>query len=390
MAKVLLIGFPPKDEKKVASYFHSVEVETVSLPSMEVAMQKLAADPPTVIVADRPDRLESIHGLREVLRQNAPATPFLIVLPEPSIDLALPALRAGAYDCLARPLDRAQVLAAAKRAAGRHGRTLFVPKIKPRPRRTGLVAAALTSFILTATLLGVSRRASPAPTLDLGSATLSGIQWHGRELWVGNWFDSTITLYEVGRSMMGKSSRLVTREVFKLAETQPILVCETKKDFVTIGFDLLLRSHRRTPGLPTARVEKAPASNPTGLAWDGKNLWSCDSSTGLLYRHGADLKVVDSVRSIIPEPVGMAGDRGLWVIGGSPLKVARLTRSGKGYVWSGPYPAGELMPEGVSPSGLAVGHGRLWAVGGGDPAMTSVPLKLFRGAPALWKNQGHP
>jgi len=385
MSKVLLIGLSPKEDKRVASYFQSVEVNTVSLPSIESALDKIAGDPPTAIVVERPANAEEIFSLREVLKQSAPATPFLVVLPEARVDLAMPALRAGAYDCLARPLDRNQVLAAAKRAARQHGRTLFVPKIKPRQRRVGLVATCALSFLLTALFLGVATRATPAPELDLASATLSGVQWTGKQLWVGNWFDSTVTLYEVGRSVFGKSRRLITREVVKLQDTQPILLCETPKAFVTIGFDLLIRTHRRTPGLPTATVEKAPASNPTGLAWFKKSIWSCDSATGLLYRHDGELKVVESLRSIVPEPSGLAAGRSLWVIGGSPLRVARLDKSGKGYVWSGPWLADELLPEGISPTGLAVGYKRLWAVAGGDPKMMSVSIKNFRGLPPSWK-----
>ncbi len=386
MSKVLLIGLSAKDDKRVASYFHSVEVNTVSVSSIESAIEKIPGDPPTAIVVERPANPEEIYGLRDVLRQSAPATPFLVILPDARVDLALPALRAGAYDCLSRPLDRNQVLAAAKRAARTNGRTLFVPKIKPRQRRTGLVASCLISFFVTAVFLGVASRAKPAPELDLASATLSGVQWTGKQLWVGNWFDSTVTLYEVGRSVFGMSHKLLAREVVKLQDTQPILVCETPKGFVTVGFDLLFRTHRRTEGLPTATVEKAPASNPTGLAWYKKSLWSCDSATGLLYRHDADLKVVESLRSIVPEPSGLAAGGSLWVIGGKPLKVARLDRSGRGYVWSGPWPADELLPEGMEPTGLAVGYKRLWAVAGGDPRMMSVPLKNFSGIPEAWKH----
>ena len=41
MSKVLLIGLPPKEAKRVASYFHSVDVNTVFLPSIESALDKV-------------------------------------------------------------------------------------------------------------------------------------------------------------------------------------------------------------------------------------------------------------------------------------------------------------------------------------------------------------
>jgi hypothetical protein len=385
MGKVLLVGFGSREHKRMTAYFRSVDVVCDTASSVEAALQKIPKDPPTLVVAERPARLEEIHGLRDVLRQAAPATPFLLVLPETRMDLALPALRAGAYDCLARPLDKTQVLAAAKRAALRNGRTLFVPKIRPRRRRSGLAGALILGFLTSVTVLSLGTRPSPAPTLNLGSATVSGIQWDGRRLWVGNWYDSTLTLYELGRSAFSKSTRLLPREVVRLADVQPILLCDAPKNLFTVGFDLMIRSHDHAAGLPVEHAEKAPGTNPTGLAWDGKFLWTVDGNTGLLYRHGEDLKVIETVPSIIPQPTGLTADHGLWVVGGSPLRAARLEKRKGGYVWKGPYVVADLLPEGVPPSGVAVGYHRLWAVSGGNPEMTSVSLGALRGIPSLWK-----
>lgn len=385
MSKVLLVGFPARDERRVTAYFRSVDVACDAAPTMESALLKIPKDPPTLVVADRPSRIEEIHGLREVLRQAAPATPFLVVIPESRVDIALPTLRAGAYDCVARPLDKAQVLAAAKRAALRSGRTLFVPKLRPRRRRAGLVGALAIGFIASASIVSLGTRRSPAPALDLASATVSGLQWDGRRLWVGNWFDSTVTRYELGRSAFGKSTRLLPREVVRLTDIQPILICDTPDAFFSVGFDLTLRAHDRAPGLPVRRSEKVPGTSPAGLAWDGKSLWSLDANSGLLYRHRPDLGVAETVPSIIPDPSGLAADDGLWVVGGTPLRVARLERKGDGYVWKGPYPAGSMLAEGVVPSGVTVGHRRLWAAAGGDPVMRSVSLSSLRGIPDLWK-----
>ena len=389
MAKVLLVGFGKREQKKLASYFRTVDVFCDVAANVEGALTSIPKDPPTVVIADRPTRFEQIHSLRDVLRQSAPATPLVLALPDARADLAISAMNAGAYDCLARPLERADVLAAAKRAAMRSGRTLCVPKIQPRPRRAGLVGSAVAGFVAMTLFLVASTRAIPATTLDLGSATLSGVQWSGRRLWVGNWYESTVTSFQVGKSIFGRTRRLLMEETFKLPDVQPILVCDTPNAFYTVGFDLMIRSHRAAPGLPISQTEKAPGSEPTGLAWDGKSLWSCDGASGLLYRHAADLSVAEAVPSILPHPAGLAGEKNaLWIVGGKPLKVARLERRGDGYVWKGPYLATDLLAEGVEPTGVAAGHGRLWAVSGGDPRMSSVPLKKFTGTPDIWMKAG--
>ncbi len=391
MGKVLLIGFPPKDLKRVVDFFRTVDVVCDAASNIESAIDKIAKDAPTVVVADRPARLDEVHGLNEALRQSSPTTPFLVVLPDSRIETALPVLRAGAFDCVARPYDRNRLLSAAKRAAFRNGRTLFVPKIRPRRRRAGLVGAMALGFLVALSVLSLGVRRVPAPTLDLGSATISGVQWSGHRLWVGNWYDSTVTLYELGRSVFGKSTKLLPREVVRLPDVQPILLCETPVSFITVGFDLMFRRHSPAPGLPIEQTVKAPGTSPTGLAWDGKFLWSCDSNTGLLYRHGADLAVIETIPSIILQPMGLAEEGGLWVIGGTPLRVARLERSGKGYVWHGPYLASTLLGQGVPATGFAAGYHRLWAVSGGDPTLTSISLSRLRGTPELWKKiQGAP
>jgi hypothetical protein len=64
----------------------------------------------------------------------------------------------------------------------------------------------------------------------------------------------------------------------------------------------------------------------------------------------------------------------LWVVGGSPLKLARLDQSDNNLIWRGPYDLSRIMPEGVSPSGVAIGFGRFWYVSGGDPRIMSAPL----------------
>ena len=158
-----------------------------------------------------------------------------------------------------------------------------------------------------------------------------------------------------------------------------MFLCNTPDLLVSIGSDLRMRSHHRSVGLPTLHSVSPPGTAPSGLAWDGRSVWSVDTETGLLYRHGEDLRVLETRKSLLPRPVGLASEgENIWVVGGEPLQAACLVRMGQGHIWQGPFSVHNLLAEGVLPSGIAVGFERMWAVSGGDPRMVSMPLDRIR------------
>lgn len=390
MSKVLLVGMGARDAKKLETIFLSVGVSCDVVPTYDAAMEKIPADPPSLVIAAKPDRPEPLHGLQSVLSASAPATAWLAALRKPQMPEAIEAMRAGAYDCVSYPFEKFDVLAAAKRACLKNGRTIFAAKVIRPPRRLGPITAACILMISLVLGLVSVRNGPPARRLNLGSATLSGIHWDGRSLWVGNWFESTISHYRVERGLLPSRRIVALEDLYRAQDTQPILLCNTPDALITVGFDLKFRSHQRVVNLPTLQTVEAPGPNPTGLAWDGQYLWSSDGQTSLLYMHGGDLRVMTTIPSILPNPVGIAWEKGaLWVLGGSPLRLAKWEPIGTG-VWSGPFEVNNFLPEKVVPTGMAVGFGRLWGVAGGDPWMTSKPLvdlstpleRWFRGSDA--------
>lgn len=376
MPKVLLVGIGKKEEKRMDAFFKSVGVDCLKVATIDAAIERIPSDPPTLIIAENPDSSGALYSLDSVLKTSAPSTPFLVALPQSSVSKALDAMKAGAYDCLSKPLNRFDVLVSAKRATIANGRTLFSKKLV-RPRKNWDVA--IFALLFVALIVGGIRsryNGPPDDVLNLGSATLSGLQWDGRDLWVGNWVDSTVTHYRLRQGFLKKSRTLDTEDIFRMQDSQPILVCRTADTLITIGFDLKMRSHQLGVGLPTLQTFATPGTSPSGLAWDGQFLWSIDSQTGLIYKHGADLRVIETIPSLVPSPTGLAWDGdSLWVLGGAPFVMARLERYGFGHVWRGPFHVTNVLSEMVTPSGLAVGFGRLWLVSGGDPRMSSRSLE---------------
>lgn len=391
MSKVLLVALPTKDKSRIEEYFHSVGVSCDYLPSIDAALERIPLDPPSLVVVEDPQLLEPLGGLQSTLKNHAPTTAFVVTTRATQAAKSIELMRAGAYDCVNRPYDKLQILAASKRAALSKGRTLFVAKVEPPKKYWGSIVAGMVAAALIFAYVHVRRNGPPEYVQNLGAATLSGLQWDGRSLWVGNWYDSTVTHHVAQKSFFMKMRKFHTGGIYRMQDSQPILVCNTPEALITVGFDLKLRSHQRAVGLPTLVVKPAPGSNPTGLAWDGSHLWSLDGQTGLLYKHGVDLQVLESVKSLLPQPSGLAFDgESFWVVGGSPLRLARLTIKTEGVVWQGPYSIPNILPAGVSPSGISAGFNRLWWISGGDPRMMSKSFEELTRYPVGWEKKGAP
>ncbi len=381
--QVMLVGMDKAAAKRLEKIFQSVRVSCQSLPNPEAAVERLEDTPPMLLLMRKPEDMDLLKTVDAVIKTKAPTTSFLVSLPDAKMKLAMESMQAGAYDCLAEPFDRLDVLAAAKRATGHHRRTLFVAKVEPPkkwPIRWGLVG-----FFLCAAVLALNKQLNgpPVDVISLGSPHLSSVQWQGRSLWVANWYDSTVTKYNVKRGLTKASRPLAIKTIYRMQDGQPILICNTSDVFMTVGSDLKLRSHYRSSELPTLQSASCPGSSPAGLAWDGQFVWTADSEEPFLYRHGQDLRVLGTIRNIVPHTIGLAWEgRSLWVLGNDPFQIARLEKHKKGYVWRGPYLLRHVFLEGVAPSGMAVKFNRLWLVSGGDPKMAS--LKLAR-LPSRWE-----
>jgi hypothetical protein len=181
--------------------------------------------------------------------------------------------------------------------------------------------------------------------------------------------------YRLKGGLFKKFRKLKIKEIYKPQEGRPILVSDAGGFLATISNDLKIRIHQKSVGIPSFQSRDYPGGQPTGLIWDGKSLWSSDGGKHVLYRHGKNLAILDTVKSIIPNIQGLAYDgEAIWVLGANATKVARLTFVNKNPVWEGPFIVRNFLPEGVIPSGFAVGFGRIWAVAGGDPTMISVPI----------------
>lgn len=113
-----------------------------------------------------------------------------------------------------------------------------------------------------------------------------GIAWDGNNLWI---CDSRYS-----------------REIYKLNDKPE----EVERDGLKRGKEGLTKGKVLVHYIRVIERYKSPGPHPSGLTWDGNNLWSCDLETDMIYKHNMDsiLSVQESYKSPGDMPGGLAYD----------------------------------------------------------------------------------
>lgn len=361
MNQVLVIAKDPavRDQLRDVSRQSGVSVE--ALEDYDKAFALIEKEPPVLVLSENPSD-ELMERLHRTLKQHAPVTPLLVYLPRRDGALALKRMSGGAYDCLCPPLSPGDFLAAAKRAVSRTGRRLFTTRrVKPAAwwrSPLAFAAAGLAGFLA---LMAVSFSGLWAPPFQIYKlATDHPVSAAGDKdlLWVVDWSQQNVT----GVKVQGGYLSIV--RVHKLDGFQPVAMTLAPYYAYTASSDGRLRRHRWDDALSEVAAVAAPGPAPSGLAWDGENLWSCDSYTGKIYQHDARLEAKSEFASPAQKPVGLAWyDGALWVADGERSSLWKLTRKGAAWEREGPFPL-EVFAHNrtIQMSGLTVWAGSAWIV----------------------------
>ena len=71
-----------------------------------------------------------------------------------------------------------------------------------------------------------------------------------------------------------------------------------------------------------------PGDNPSGIAWDGTNIWTCDEDEGKIYKHNDSMEVIEEYPDIISSPRAMTfADSILWVGNNDTYYVCALDKN---------------------------------------------------------------
>ena len=119
MARVLVVDDEENLRLVLRTLLGRAGYEVRAVASAEAALQELAGFDPDFVIADvRMEGMSGIELTRELLRRGSLAT-VIVMSAYGSLDLALEAMKAGAYDYLAKPFKQDEVLLVLKKAEER-------------------------------------------------------------------------------------------------------------------------------------------------------------------------------------------------------------------------------------------------------------------------------
>src|SRR5260370_26890662 len=119
-ARVLIVDDEFHVARSAAKVLSQAGYECETCPTVEAALKLLEHQGADVIVADM--RMPGMDGmdLLKKVHSKDPEMAVVLSVPLPAVESAKEALRSGAFDCVTKPFDTAQLDAVVERAARMH------------------------------------------------------------------------------------------------------------------------------------------------------------------------------------------------------------------------------------------------------------------------------
>ena len=165
MPHVLIVDDEPNMRRVLGALLENAGHATSRAASGEEALALVRSQDPDVVLTDL--RMEGLDGMQllERLHADFPEIPVVLITAHGSIDVAVEAMKRGAFDFLEKPFDQARVLEIVGKAAGQAvGRRRDVQASSSARDPLGLVGSSPAME----TLRRLIERVAPAPTTAAG------------------------------------------------------------------------------------------------------------------------------------------------------------------------------------------------------------------------------
>ncbi len=149
----------------------------------------------------------------------------------------------------------------------------------------------------------------------------SGIALEGRYFWISDWYAQSIYKHEPS------PEGIVMLAVYHLSDMNPIAICWEGPDLWVLSSNHKLQKYEVKQKLTRLQSARTPGDNATGLAYDGRNIWTADAAAKKMYRHTMDKTL--TVEAEFPYPgtpqALFCHEGALWSLDGDQNRLLRHT-----------------------------------------------------------------
>lgn len=283
------------------------------------ALARIERETPQLVLLDiRMPGMDGVELLREI-RKRDKSLPVIMVTGYGNVDSAVEVMQLGANHYLSKPFSNKDLLGTVSAVlespeGARENLLRNDAALKAgveAPRQT--VAAGLPGLKLSLAVVAAAAAALALRTWserETGSFPVpyshpTALVWVGEKLWTADWYSQSI--YEHGLS----GEKLETLRTVRLPKSHITgLAVANGSLYVADSWKKTIERRRLDPGLTLIDSTPSPGPSPSGLYWDGRYLWTSDSSTARFYQHDLDrsLTVLASYKSPGKSPAGMYRD----------------------------------------------------------------------------------
>ncbi len=231
----------------------------------------------------------------EALKLDPPPT-VIVGLLSHSMQRALELMNAGVWECVPPSFLDSDLENMIKKGIARSesAPVRFPPK-KPlwKKRWFAVSAACLVFAAIGGTVVKVQRDKKERVRIEretfqserqfpLPYSHPSSIAFQGNYFWIADWYAQSIYKHEPDRQ------GFVMLAVYHLSDLNPLAIAWQDEDLWVLSANHKIQRYAAGQKLKLLQSARTPANNPSGMTYDGRNLWTADAGTKKLYRHLMD------------------------------------------------------------------------------------------------------
>lgn len=295
-ARAVLLSLDPELQKSAEAIFAGLKVRIEPVPDPAKLVEILAKEKIQIALTRESAEEKKTEELIAAILGASPSTSVLVSLQTHSMRRAVELMAAGARDCIEPSVLDSDLEKILKQAIERaeNEPVRFPPKIPFWKKKPFVMSLIFTlAFALGGTAFKIhydrKKKAEAARQRYLSELQFplpyshpSAIAFQENYFWISDWYAQSIYKHEPDRN------GFVMLAVYHLSDVNPVAIAWAESHLWVLSAGHKILKYAVSEKLKLRQSARSPGNNPSGMAFDGKYLWTSDTGTRKVYRHVLD------------------------------------------------------------------------------------------------------